>query len=67
MLWKRPIQLKFEYARTFSMEISLKSPFDQTETYSTVDTDMNFVRHLMKSKSGDRPIINGFVALRRPK
>jgi len=62
------LELKFNYAKTFSMQISLKSPCDQSETYSTGDIDdMNFVRHLMKSKSGDRPIINGFFALRRPK
>lgn len=62
------LQLCFENATTFSMEVQLNSPYDEVETYATTDIDdMNFVRHLMKSKSGERPIINGFFALRRPK
>lgn len=62
------LDLKFESAKAFSLKVSLESPYGEPETYSTDDIDdMNFVRHLMKSKSGDRPIINGFFALRRPK
>ena len=60
--------MRFEHARSFSMSVSLKSPYGETETYASDDIDdMNFIRHLMKSKSGGRPIINGFVALRRPR
>lgn len=62
------MDLKFESAKAFLLQVSLSSPNGEHEAYSTEDIDdMNFVRHLMKSKSGDRPIINGFFALRRPK
>lgn len=62
------LELIFENASSFALKVSLNSPYGETEVYSTNDIDdMNFVRHLMKSKSGDRPIINGFFALRRPK
>ncbi len=61
------LELKFDFAKSFAMQALLKSPYGHPETYFTTDIDdMNFVRHLMKSKSGDRPIINGFFALRRP-
>lgn len=61
------LEVRFERARSFSMSVSLKSPCGETETYTSDDIDdMNFIRHLMKSKSGGRPIINGFFALRRP-
>lgn len=62
------LEMAFKNAESFSLTVSLKSPYAETEQYSTADIDdMTFVRHLMKSKSGDRPIINGFFALRRPK
>ena len=62
------MDLKFESAKLFLLQLSLIAPSGEHEAYSTDDIDdMNFIRHLMKSKSGDRPIINGFFALRRPR
>lgn len=61
------LEMKFDHASSFSISVSLTSPYGEMETHKTKDIDdMNFVRHLMKSKVGDRPIINGFFALRRP-
>lgn len=62
------IEMQFERGKSFALRISLLSPYGETENYSTSDIDdMNFLRHLMKSKSDNRPIINGFFALRRPR
>lgn len=62
------LQMRFRHAESFSLALTLRSPYGETENYSTSDIDdMTFVRHLMKSKSDNRPIINGFFALRRPK
>ena len=62
------IEMQFEYGKSFALKVSLLSPYGEYENYSTIDSDdMNFLRHLIKSKSDHRPIINGFFALRRPK
>lgn len=62
------LDLRYQHADSFSMTVTLESPYNETEVYQTSDIDdMNFVRHLMKSKSGNRPIINGFFSLRRPR
>ena len=60
------IEMQFEYGKSFALRISLLSPYGEIEDYSTSDiVDMNFLRHLIKSKSDNRPIINGFFALRQ--
>jgi len=62
------IEMQFEYGKSFALRIWLLSPYDENEDYSTNDIDdMNFLRHLIKSKSDNRPIINGFFALRHRK
>ena len=62
------IEMQFEYGKSFALRISLLSPYGENENYSTNDIDdMNFLRHLIKSKSDNRPIINGFFALRHRK
>jgi len=59
------IEMQFEYGKSFALRISLLSPYGENEDYSTSDIDdMNFLRHLIKSNSDNRPIINGFFALR---
>ena len=62
------IDMQFEYGKSFALRIALLSPDGKIEDYSTSDiVDMNFLRHLIKSKSDNQPIINGFFALRQPK
>jgi len=62
------IEMHFEHGKSFALRISLLSPYGDKESYSTSDIgDMNFLRNLMKSKSDNQLIINGFFALRRQK
>ena len=60
-------ELKVDFKRLngFCLRLTLPSPSGQPEQYESTDIDdLSFVRHLIKSKSENRPMINGFHALR---
>lgn len=60
------IEMRYARLHDFALRIVLRSPFGETEEYSSDDiNDVVFVRHLGKSTVDARPFFDGFYGLRQ--
>lgn len=60
------LSVAYEHLQTFRLVVSLRSPYGEAEVYESHDIDdLAFMRHLSKCKSGGKPLLNGFHALRQ--
>jgi hypothetical protein len=60
------VELQHVRLKLFSLRIILRSPYDEVEEYQSDDiNDIAFVRHLGKSTIDNRPLFDGFYALRQ--
>jgi hypothetical protein len=60
------IEMRYGRLSEFTLRVTLRSPYDEHETYQSSDiNDVVFVRHLGKSSVESRPFFDGFYALRQ--
>lgn len=60
------VEMRYARLAEFSLQLTLRSPYDETEQYETRDiSDVVFVRHLGKSTINGKPLFDGFYPLRQ--
>jgi hypothetical protein len=61
------VELKYHRQETFALEVTLQSPYgDQDEVYQTEKIqDFSVFRHIGTMEISNRPVFDGFYALRR--
>jgi len=62
----KSLEMHYAQLSDFSLHVVLCSPSDETEEYKSNDiNDAVFVRHLGKAKVENKPLFDGFYALRQ--